>query len=224
MPQNSLDVATSLVLTNAIYFKASWLTKFDPDQTADGTFHAASGVRTVPMMHKTFETSYAEGDGYQAVALPYLSKDVRMLILLPAEGQFEKIAGSLNDTFYQELLSNLSGTTVKLTMPRFSFESENPLKSPLQSLGMTVPFSDTADFSGISGKRDLFIDEVYHKAFVAVDEKGTEAAAATAVVMTKSSAPLKVPEVTLDRPFVFTIYDHPTGEILFLGHLADPNP
>jgi serpin B len=175
------------------------------------------------MMHKTLpEGSYAEGDGYQAVELPYLSDSVRMLILLPAEGKFDAIASGLSDDFVQQMLSAMKQNSVTLTMPRFTFESENQLKAPLQALGMISAFGD-ADFSGIDGTRSLFISEVYHKAFIAVDEKGTEAAAATAVVMRKVAV-MENKTVTLDRPFIFLIYDKPTGEILFLGHLKDPTP
>lgn len=223
LPPGSIDPLTSLVLTNAIYFKASWIDKFDPSQTKDSVFHAPDADRTVPMMHKTLhDASYAEGDGYQAVELPYLSESVRMLVLLPAEGKFDTIASGLNDAFLQQVLSAMSESSVILTMPRFTFESENTLKAPLQALGMVNAFAD-ADFSGINSTDKLWIDEVYHKAFIAVDEEGTEAAAATAVVLTGKAA-MENKTVTLDRPFIFLIYDNPTGQVLFLGHLKDPAP
>jgi serpin B len=223
LPAGSIDSNTALVLTNAIYFKASWQSKFNPNQTKDGVFHAPEADRTVPMMHKTLlEASYAEGDGYQAVELPYLSESVRMLVLLPAEGKFDTVASGLNDAFLQQVLSAMSETFVILTMPRFTFESENKLSHSLKALGMVSAFED-ADFSGINRTGGIWIDEVYHKAFIAVDEEGTEAAAATAVGM-KAGVGMENKTVTLDRPFIFLIYDEPTGQVLFLGHLKDPAP
>jgi serpin B len=144
-----------------------------------------------------------------------------MLILLPAEGKYESVSGGLNEDLFQQMTSGLSSYMVTLTMPRVSFESENKLKIPLQALGMETAFNGSADFSGIDGStHNLYIDEVYRKAFVAVDEQGTEAAAATAVVI-RTQAMKPSAEVVLDRPFIFLIYDQPTGQILFLGHLKD---
>lgn len=226
LPPGSITIDTRFVLTNAIYFKANWLSQFEQSETRDGVFHAAAGELTVPMMHQSLDAQYAEGTDYQAVELPYLSPAVRMLIVLPAEGEFDTVATGLNDDFFQQLLSNLSTHTTELTMPRFSFESETMLKPALQRLGMETAFiSGNADFSGLSEITDqesIRIDEVYHKAFVSVDEEGTEAAAATAVVIVPDS--VKPPaEIVLDRPFIFLIYDEPTGQILFLGHLKDPS-
>lgn len=222
LPPASLTSDTRLVLTNAIYFKANWLSQFDADDTEEGIFHAPAGDRTVPMMHQTLSTAYAEGANYQALEMSYLSPDVRMLFVLPAEGEFEAVSGALDDAFFQEVRAGLSEHDATLTLPRFEFESENPLKAPLRTLGMQLPFEGDADFMGIAGGVEpLWIDQVYHKAFVAVDEEGTEAAAATAVVVTTESAkPLA--EISFDRPFLFAIYDEPTGQILFLGHLLDP--
>lgn len=222
LPEGSVTPDVRFVLTNAIYFKASWLSKFDPASTTSGTFHAPAGDRTVPMMRQSLDAPYAEGTNYQAVELPYVSDAVRMLLILPADGAFAEVAGGLNDTFFQELRGALGGYTVNLTLPRFEFESENPLKVPLSALGMPGAFARDADFGDIAGNVEpLWIFEIYHKAFVAVDEQGTEAAAATAVVGgTDSVKPFA--EITFDRPFIFAIFDEPTGQILFLGQLADP--
>ena len=174
------------------------------------------------MMHQVLKAAYVEEADYQAVELPYLSDAVRMLLILPAEGAFEQIAGSLDEAFFQQLRAARSQYQVTLTLPRFEFESENPLKAPLSALGMPGAFVETADFSGIDGGvQPLWIDEVYHKAFVAVDEQGTEAAAATAVVIATQSAPPSA-EAIFERPFLFAIVDEPTGQILFLGQLVDP--
>jgi serpin B len=222
LPEGSITADVRFVLTNAIYFKASWLFEFDPARTASGTFHAPGGDRTVSMMHQSVEASYAEGSNYQALELPYVSDAVRMLLILPAEGAFSEVAGSLGDTFFQQVRAALTSYSVVVTLPRFEFESEKALKEPLSALGMSGAFAPTADFSGIAGGAEpLWLFDVYHKAFVAVDEQGTEAAAATAVVAgTDSVKP--VAEATFDRPFVFAIFDDPTGQILFLGQLADP--
>jgi serpin B len=222
LPEGSITADVRLVLTNAIYFKASWLFKFDPAQTTSGTFHAPGGDRTVSMMHQSVEASYAEGSNYQALELPYVSDAVRMLLILPAEGALSEVADSLGETFFQQVRAALTNYSVVVTLPRFSFEFEQPLKEPLSALGMPGAFLDAADFSGIAGGTEpLHISDVYHKAFVAVDEQGTEAAAATAVVvLTESVKPIA--ETTFDRPFIFAILDDPTGQILFLGQLADP--
>jgi serpin B len=220
LPQGSLTVDTRFVLTNAIYFKANWLNQFDPADTVDATFTAAAVARTVKMMHQRFAFQYGEGAGYQAVELPYLSPDVRMLLILP-EGELDAFIEGLDGAAFDALRAGLSEYDVTLDLPRFSFEAERRLKEPLKSLGMPRAFGD-ADFTAINGGREqLFIDEVYHKAFVAVDEEGTEAAAATAVVGVAESAK-PTAEIRFDRPFVFVIYDQPTGQILFLGTLRDP--
>lgn len=220
LPPDALTVDTRFVLTNAIYFKANWLSQFDPEMTVDATFMAAAGPRTVQMMHQRFAWQYGEGAGYRAVELPYLSPDVRMLLILP-DGDLDALIASLDGAAFDALRAGLSEYDVTLDLPRFEFEAERTLKAPLRALGMQLAFGD-ADFSGLNGGREpIWIDEVYHKAFVAVDEEGTEAAAATAVVgVTRSTKP--VAEIRFDRPFVFVIHDQPTGQILFLGSLRDP--
>lgn len=219
LPQGSLSGSTALVLTNAIYFKASWLTHFEPGATQMAPFHAGSGDRDVPTMHAKLTARYAQRDGYEMVELPYLSRNVVMLLVLPPAGK----PTQLDAERFDALRAELSGYLVTLSLPKWSFESERMLKAPLRTLGMRRAFeSGAADFSGMDGMPSrLFIDEVYHKAFVAVDEQGTEAAAATAVVLREKSEPEQV-EVAFDRPFVFAVYDEPTGQILFLGQLAEP--
>jgi serpin B len=221
LPEGSIHSDTPLVLTNAIYFKASWQQKFDPAKTADATFTAPDGTRSVPMMHETTDGQYAAGADYQAVSLPYLSKDVRMLVVLPADGSFDTTVAHFDEAFFQKVVTGLGRYQVTLSMPKFSFESSSGLKPALQALGMNAAFADGADFSGLDGTHNLYIEDVLHKAFVAVDEQGTEAAAATAVIFGEVSLPPSA-ELTLNRPFIFAIYDEPTGQVLFLGHLVDP--
>lgn len=222
LPPGSLTVDTRLVLANAVYFKANWLSQFKVADTVDSAFQAPAGERTVPMMRQTLDAQYAAGQGYQALELPYLSPAVRMLFILPEPGELDALSSALDDGLFTEIRATLSEHEVKLGLPRFQFESENPLKVALMALGMLLPFGGDADFSAIAGGVEpLWIDEVYHKAFVALDEEGTEAAAATAVVVTTESSKPQA-EITFDRPFIFAIYDEPTGQILFLGHLNDP--
>ncbi|MBM4431860.1 MAG: serpin family protein, partial [Chloroflexi bacterium] len=176
----------------------------------------------VPLMQQSERLGYAEGPGYVAVELPYLGGELSMVILLPAQGQFEAFAQGLDARELADILRRVEYTQVNLALPRFKFESEFPLKEALQRLGMLETFEATADFSGMVGRKELFIDDVYHKAFVAVDERGTEAAAATAVVIAVTSMPTEPKEVRVDRPFVFLIRDVETDAVLFLGHVVNP--
>jgi serpin B len=226
IPEGAIDAMTRLVLANAIYFKASWMTPFDPDATAAEPFYELSGDSLdVPMVYADESYRYVEGDGYQAVELPYQSGDMSMLIFLPDEGRFEAFEDGLEPDGIEETLGQMTNGPVHLGLPRFTYESEFSLRDALEGLGMTDAFDpDRADFSGMDGNRDLYIASVLHKAFVAVDEKGTEAAAATAVIMGVTSAPVGEPiTITVDRPFIYLIRDGQTGGILFLGRVVDPS-
>jgi serpin B len=225
IPPGAIDALTRLVLTNAIYFNAAWEYPFDKDMTADGPFYLPNGGQvTVPMMKQTESFGYAEGEGYQAVELPYDGGELSMVVFLPEAGQFEAFEKGLQAEQVCDIISGLKPTEVTLTMPKFEFESEFSLKDTLAEMGMPVAFSpEDADFSGMTGNPELFISDVVHKAFVAVDEAGTEAAAATAVIVGTTSAPGEPPvEVTLDRPFIFLIRDIETGAILFVGRVLNP--
>lgn len=225
IPQGLITTLTRLVLTNAVYFNAAWAYPFDEDDTSDGPFHTldASEV-TVPMMHLGEELRYAEGAGYQAVELPYDGDELSMVILLPGAGEFKAFEASLDVATLTSVLTGLSRRRVVLTMPKFTYVSQFKLSQVLSDLGMQDAFiPDQADLSGMDGTRSLFISEVVHKAFVDVDEAGTEAAAATAVIVGVTSVPIDPPvEVTVDRPFIFLIRDIQTGTILFLGRVTDP--
>ena len=224
IPSGVLDKLTRLVLTNAIYFNAAWSKPFESGQTQDGAFHLLDGGQaTVPMMHMTTSFSYAEGQNVQAVELPYDGRELAMVILLPKAGQFEAFEAALDAEQVDGLVSKLSSRQVALSMPRFKIESEFSLAKTLAALGMPAAFSSEADFSGMDGSRKLVISDVVHKAFVSVDESGTEAAAATAVVMGLTSLMPDAPvEMTVDRPFVFMIRDLQTGAILFVGRVVNP--
>jgi serpin B len=224
IPPGVISALTRLVLTNAIYFNAAWAMPFEKALTTDEIFTLLDGEQvSVPMMRQTESLPYTSGDGYQAVLLPYDAEGLAMVILLPDEGRFEAFEGSLDGARLAEIEAGLGRQQVALSMPRFEFESQFRLSRALASLGMEEAFTAAADFSGMTGSRDLFISEVVHKAFVSVDEEGTEAAAATAVIMDLTSAPAEVVEMTVDRPFLFLIRDVHTGALLFLGRVVDPS-
>ncbi len=223
IPQGAIDVLTRLVLTNAIYFNAAWEYPFDEDMTADGPFYLLDGGQvTVPMMQQMQSFGYTDGEGYQAVELLYDGDELSMVILLPASGNFEAFEEGLEAQQISDIISDLQLAQVTLTMPKFEFDSEFSLKDTLAEMGMPAAFSEAADFSGMTGTRDLCISAVLHKAFVSVDEAGTEAAAATAVIVGETAVPGQSAEVTVNRPFIFLIRDIETGSILFVGRVLNP--
>ncbi len=225
IPPGAITHLTRLVLTNAIYFNAAWEHPFEKQMTANGPFYLLGGGQVmVPMMKQTESFGYTEGGGYQAVELPYDGGELSMVILLPEAGTFKSFEAGLQAEQVRTIIENLQPTRVALTMPRFEFDSKFSLKDVLITMGMPDAFSpDDADFSGVTGKPELFISDVLHKAFVAVDEKGTEAAAATAVIIGVTSMPTEPPvQVTIDRPFIFLIRDIETGAVLFVGRVLNP--
>jgi serpin B len=224
IPKGGLNAAVRLVLTNAIYFNGKWSKPFEADSTYDRDFTLLDGTTIqVPTMHQTEMFAYTEGEGYQAVELPYRDSNMAMLFLLPAEGRFEEIEGQLSHELVAGVVEGLEFHDVRLSLPKFSFESGLGLAKTLIQMGMPSAFGN-ADFSGMTGDRALFISDVLHKAFVAVDEKGTEAAAATAVIMAELAAPVEDEPIVmkLDRPFIFMIRDQETGTILFVGRVLNP--
>lgn len=211
---------TRLVLTNAIYLKAAWLVKFN-DAVA-GAFHRLDGSTVqAQLMSESERLGYGRGAGYQAVKLPYAG-GLSMVAIVPDAGTFGSFAQVFDGRTLRRVLSGLNTTQVNLTMPKFSFRSNAQLKDALSEMGMPIAFTNRADFSGMTKQEPLEIADVIHQAFIAVDEKGTEAAAATAVVMRATTAPLEVVQLTIDRPFLFVIQDDETGAILFLGRVTDP--
>lgn len=231
IPPDVINPLTRMVLSNAIYFKAAWAHPFDAANTRDHPFYLLDGSSVdVPMMRAEVEFSYAAGDGYQVVDLPYAGHALSMIIMLPDRGQFEAFEATLDAALVDRIAADFGARLVELDLPKFTFESQFRLGETLQTMGMSDAFaSDAADFSGMDGKSCLagdpmclFIREVVHKAFVSVDEKGTEAAAATAVAMQTESAPPPRVKVTVDRPFIFLIRDRATGAILFVGRVTHP--
>ena len=223
IPQGSIDEMAKLVLTNAIYFNATWVYPFEVKATADGQFKMLDGKSvTVPVMHQTESLKYAEGSGYQAVELPYMGNELSMVVLLPATGQFQAFESSMGSGM-EDIIANLKTTQVTLSLPRFSFESSFELGQTLAAMGMPEAFSMAADFSGMDGTDQLYISKVLHKAFVSVDESGTEAAAASAVVIRTKGMPGDHATMTVDRPFIFLIRDMTTGTALFVGRVLQIN-
>jgi serpin B len=220
-----LDPDTRLVLTNAIYFKGDWASPFNKKATREEDFLSGSAKSKVPMMHQTKRFGYLDGGNFQALSMPYVGRELSMVVFLPrkADGLVEFEQGLTADKL-AGWLAKMPLQEVVVSFPRFKMTSEFQLGDALRSLGMSDAFRPgTADFSGISGKRDLFISAVVHKAFVDVNEEGTEAAAATGVVITRTSAPAAPPPVfKADHPFFFVIRDNRTGSNLFMGRLVNP--
>jgi len=214
---------TLLVLTNTVYLLADWAFPFDSAATADGDFTRLGGSAvTVPFMHQSLNAGYAVGDGWQAVDLAYAGDEVAMLLVVPDEGRYVE-AEAEAATLFQEARSSLVPGDVRLSLPRFEFRTQASLPEALRSLGMVDAFDGgRADFSGISSEGGLYISDVIHEVFVSVNEAGTEAAAATAVVMLRGATVAPV-ELSVDRPFLFWLYDRPTGSVLFMGRVLDPS-
>jgi serpin B len=223
IPSGALSRDTRLVLANAIYFKAAWLTPFTKAATRDGDF-TTSGGKTVKakMMHEKIETRYAETDALQVLDLPYKRGTTSMIILLPKNkadiGPAERQLDAIKDLQFRR-------ASVQTTLPRFKIRYQTDVSQTLAKLGMPLAFSGQADFSGMTRDDRVAISNVIHEAYVDVNEEGTEAAAATAVVMRATAMPVQQQVVTFtaDHPFAFAIRDNQSGVILFVGRLVDPS-
>jgi serpin B len=225
-PPGSINPMTRLVLANAVYFKGRWDKAFDKNQRRPETFHLSAGATTTaPMMFLTHRFGLAHIAGGRVLELPYRGGELSMLVLLPdAVDGLAKLENRLGADSLGTWISLLQDREVHVGLPRFTATSEFTLSETLAALGMPSAFDPKqADFSGMTGKRDLFISLVAHKAFVDVNEEGTEAAAATGEVMTVTTTTIEMPEEFLaDRPFLFLIRDRASGCILFLGRVANP--
>ena len=225
VPAGVLTALTRLVLTNAVYFLAPWDKPFEKHATQDAPFTTLAGAKaSVPMMHQTETHGYARGEGWQAVELRYAGRQLAMTVLVPDAGQFAAVSNGLDAARFAAVTGALKPARMNLGLPRFTVESSLNLGDALRALGMKDAFDQTkADFSGMDGTRNLYIQAALHKAFVKVDEAGTEAAAATAIAVGVRSMPAP-PSVKLiiDRPFVLAVRDLPTGAILFLGRVTAP--
>ena len=224
IPAGVLDALTRLVLTNAVYFKAAWMNQFDPSKTALGSFTLADGSQVdVPMMHAQRSMQAFVNEQFEAVELPYEGGMYSMVLVMPAQGSLADFEASLDADRLNEILGSLSTASVTLSMPKFKLESSFGLSEAMKTLGMTDAFTPgIADFSGMEDTRSLYISDLLHKAYVDVNEEGTEAAAATAVVVGMTSMPAESYTISFDHPFLFLIRDIQTNTILFMGRLADP--
>ncbi|RLM63688.1 serpin family protein [Halorubrum sp. Atlit-26R] len=222
IPKGGLSAQTVFVLTNAICFMADWQLPFDPDNMSESTFRALNGSKSaVSMMHQNLRTNYADLPNVQAIELPYVGGGVSMVVIVLDEGKFEEVQTELTGPTLFGIFEALGDASGDLRMPKFEYEFNTELSEVLKSMSMEAAFGPGADFSEMvdsgGGPR---IDDVFHKAFVSVDEEGTEAAAATSVFMIESAPPTSF-DLTIDRPFLFCIRDRPTDAVLFLGQVTD---
>jgi serpin B len=221
-----VNPATQLVLVNAIYFKGQWAREFDKQNTANAPFSVTSTQKLpVPLMNLTADFKYAEVGGLQLLELPYAGDGFAMVVLLPRDVDgLKNLENLLNKQTLDHWLTQARELNVAVLLPKFKLAAQFSLAKPLGEMGMTDAFSPGADFSGMDGERDLFISAVVHKAFVDVNEEGTEAAAATGVVMRMNAVrmPRPTPIFRADHPFLFLIRDLHSGSILFLGRVVDP--
>ena len=225
-----LNATTRLVLTNAIYFKGDWQDPFEEDTTQKEEFHVSPSQWVMaPLMHRTGGYSYYDGGTFQELELPYAGNEMSMVVLLPKETDgLPALEKSFTSSTAGDWLGKLEpADKVILTFPRFTMTQQFELSSALSTMGMAQAFTNSADFSGMTGKPDFTISAAIHKAYIDVNEKGTEAAAATSIVMraTAMRAPFPEPPPIVfraDHPFLFLIRDTKTGAILFLGRVTDP--
>ena len=230
IPAGAITPLTRLVITNAVYFKGTWVLQFDENKTRPALFRTGQGESvTVDMMQRTDEDAiynYTETDNLQILRMPYeheSGKALSMLVLLPKDGDITTAEAALGTTDLADAVASMEATQVEVFFPKFTLETTYYLPDTLAAMGMQTAFGDEADFSGMDNTRFLFITDVIHKAFVEVNEEGTEAAAATAVIVGRAvSVESPVPVFRADHPFIFLIEDDETGMLLFMGRISDP--
>lgn len=222
LPQGSIQSSTALVLTNAIYFNAAWASPFEESFTKQGEFKQGDGTTaSAEMMNQEqrFTTGVAE-DGTRVLVMPYDGDELSMVVLMPEDGGLAKIEGALDEGSYESYLSAASSKHIQLSLPKFKTKTNYNLIPSLQALGMNQAFTGDADLSGINGTGGLYVSGVFHNAFISVNEAGTEAAAATAVIVGETSVPVVEDTVVIDRPFIFMIRDDATNVPLFIGRIS----
>ncbi len=226
---DAISPLTALILTNAIYFKGIWKIQFDPVNTTNRTFETTAGtsVEAPTMILEDTGDSfyYTENDEIQILELPYTGDDISMIILLPKNNDLSSIIDTIDNDMFSALTESMVETYADIYLPKFKVETSYNLNDYLMALGMNIPFTSVADFSGITGGKDLYISSVVHKAYIDVNEEGTEAAAATVVLMVLTSngggEPSRI-TFDCDHPFIYLIQHKQTGTILFMGSISDP--
>ncbi len=222
LPQGSISPETVMVLVNALYLKAQWGDPFTADFTTDGPFTLVDGTTaTVPFMHNgALETTASLGDGYAAIDLPYASSNLSMLVVMPDVGRYDEIEGQLDGSFVAGVDASLKSASVNLSFPRFESETAFDLGDAIEN-GLDVHgIFGVPELGGIGD--GVVVSKAIHAAKITVDEDGTEAAAATAIILDRAIMETQVIELTVDRPFLYVIRDNATGAVLFVGRVLDP--
>lgn len=219
-----LSASTRAVLTNAIYLNAPWEHPFDEDGTEPGPFVLLDGTEVDADLMSTSESfGYTQLGDIQAIELPYVGGELSMVVLVPDPGAFEATAAVIDQALFTAIVDALQPTPVDLRFPTSTFTTTAGLLQPLVGLGLESAFDpDRADFSAMTTEAPLYVSDVVHQAFISVDEAGTEAAAATAVIMDLTAAPVEAVELVVDRPYLFAIVHRDSRGVLFLGHVIDP--
>jgi len=226
IPKGILDALTKLVLTNAVYFKAEWSEQFKKNATEESDFFTFGDTVRVDMMNQKKRFNYMENDELQFIEMPYKGGDASMFVLLPKKKDgLREIEKKITWTDIEKYTQSLQSKEVEVFFPKFKMSLEYELSELMKRMGMSDAFSKAADFSKMTGNKQLYISAIIHKTFIAVDEEGTEAAAATAVVMRmKSLPPPQDYEVFIaDHPFFYFIKENNTGTVLFAGRVVDPS-
>ena len=223
--ENDIDSALAMILTNAIYFKGLWANQFDIENTADRDFELSDSstvsVSTMSLSDDDINWNYMENDNLKMLELPYKGDKLSMYILLPIENNITALEEMLTFENFNNWKDSLYETQLDILLPKFKLETEYSLKQNLESMGMAIPFTSDADFSGMNGGHDLFLQKVRHKAFIEIDEEGTEAAAATSAHMALTATPI-FNEFNCDHPFIFLIQHQDTDVIIFMGKIGNP--
>ncbi len=222
--RGAISAKTPLALTNAVYFKSDWQSKFETAATKQADFHTAGG-RTVKtnFMNQTGFFDYCKADGLELLELPYKAERLSMYIILPENGKFSEIEKKLTSQQLDSLVAQAAGTNIRVSLPKFRLEENYDLNETLKKLGMVSAFGDKANFSGMNGLLDISIGVVLHKTFLDVYEAGTEAAAATYVGMKSMAVRDEPKQFKADRPFMFVIRDNTTGANIFAGRYMKPS-
>jgi serpin B len=226
IPEGILDALTKLVLTNAVYFKAEWSEQFKKHNTQESVFYTYGGETRTEMMNLKNRFKYMQNSELQFIEIPYKGGDASMFVLLPKNKDgLKAIEKKLTSDDLDKYVSELKSTEVNLFFPKYKMSLSYELRDLMRKLGMKEAFSKSADFSKMNGNKDLYISAIIHKTFIAVDEQGTEAAAATAVVMRMKSMPPQDDFATFkaDHPFFYFIKERSSGTILFAGRVTDPS-